>query len=70
MMQLKILTGLARGHRVMLLCRFPYRSIIACQCGKGRKLGSTVPHRHPWMMLRLVVWKIDDIVVISHNSQL
>ena len=54
----------------ILSCRIFDSLFIACQCGKGRKLGCTVPHRHPRMMLWLVMWQIDDIVVISHNSQL
>ncbi len=40
----------------------------ASQCGKGRKLGCTVPHRHPRMMLWLVMWQIDDIVVMIHSQ--
>ena len=42
--------------------------IIAGQCSKGRKLGCTVPHRHPRMMLWLVMWQIDDIVVMIHYA--
>ena len=50
----------------MLLRHISNGCIIACQSGKGCKLGSAVPHRHPRMMLRLVVWQIDNIVVIIH----
>ena len=32
------------------------------------KLGCTVPHRHPRMMLWLVMWQIDDIVVMIHYA--
>ena len=51
-----------------LTARFLNGCIIASQCGKGRKLGCTVPHRHPWMMLWLVMWQIDDIVVIVGHA--
>ena len=49
------------------LPRVPNGIFIAFQCGKGRKLGCTVPHRHPRMVLWLVMWQIDNIVVIIYH---
>jgi len=41
---------------------------MAGKGGKGRKLGSTIPHGHPWMLLRYVVRQVYNIGVIFHKD--
>ena len=53
---------------LVLLCRLPDRLFIASEGSKGGKLSRTVPHRHLRMALRHMMWQVDDIVVITHNS--
>ena len=50
------------------LCRILDGIFVTGQCGKGCKLGCSVPHRHPRMMFRLIVWQIDNIVVIVSHA--
>ncbi len=47
---------------------FPDSGIVASNSGEGRKLSGTGCHRHPWMVLRLVMRQVDNIVVVSHKS--
>ena len=54
---------------LILTIHFLYGFFIPLYSSKRCKLGCTLPHRHPWVILWLVMCQINDIVVFSHNRK-